>query len=844
MFSEGDAQYLLRALSRNRLILFAGAGFAAGAKNRIGTSLPVGSELARLIWKFLEYDGGYDSTPLPEMFEALLSSGTSHTSIRNFLEDHLICNETPAEYSALSVPYWYRIYTTNVDDLIPRIYSQIAPPALEILAYPDDDILERDQSLGKIQLIYLNGRLPCPPEKLTFGARQYARGALDDQPLYEQFIRDYATHPVIFVGTNLNEPLLWQHIESRERRMPDASEHRPKSFMISPRISQPKRAQLEQYNIVPVEGSTLDLLDWIKKNSPGLPSRIDVIKAAAPGIAEILSTLEVKGLSRRRVAEFAECFVKVPLSSEISSDRSLYLLGTTPRWEDMHRYLDAPRTLTDSIFAHVVDQLDREAGAIVAVLGTAGCGKSTILRRLGIRLSQAGRDVFFTNSERVPSPGVISDALEALVDRKSILLFDNAEIVLAALPGILKDILKSSVAPIVIIASRTNDFDRLWARFQGADDIKEFHVPNLDRTEIKGIINVLERNSLLGKLQGMPERERIREFENRAGKQILVAMREATSGYGFDEIIKDEFDKLVPQESKVLYLCVALATDAGYTISREQFVRCTDATPGEALHLLTRNLHDIVIPFDQAGDFLKLRHQHIAEYVIERVAPRPLLRDAYIRLLTVLSAEIGPRSRRSRAFGIYRDVINHLSIYRRFAKDMEEARSIYSSLSRHLQKDAQFWLQWGSLELEGGSLELAENYLDQAESLDDKNHHIKNARAHLLIKKGLEASDLSTAGVFFDDANKILTIRMTESSYADVYAIHIYCYYGYHWVRRWFPMEDNEQRTRLEELRRVADEGCKVHPRHQRVKAVKEGLDKAYFYLALPRDQRPLEPTM
>jgi hypothetical protein len=65
------------------------------------------------------------------------------------------------------------------------------------------------------------------------------------------------------------------------------------------------------------------------------------------------------------VAEFAECFVKVPLSLEISSDRSLYLLGTTPRWEDMHRGLDAPRTLTDSIFAHVVDELDRESGAIV-----------------------------------------------------------------------------------------------------------------------------------------------------------------------------------------------------------------------------------------------------------------------------------------------------------------------------------------------------------------------------------------------------------------------------------------------------------------------------------------------
>jgi len=593
-----------------------------------------------------------------------------------------------------------------------------------------------------------------------------------------------------------------------------------------------------------VEGSTFDFLNWIKKISPELPSRLEVVKAAAPAIAEIISSIELKGLPYRRMLEFAESFAKVPLSSELSSDRSLYLLGTSPRWEDLHRDLDTPREITDKILTHVLTQFDQKSGTIVALLGSAGCGKSTILRRLGIRLCQAGRDVFFTNSERIPSADAITSALETLTDRKCVLLFDNAEIALAGLPGILKRVLESPLPPTIVIASRTNDFDRLWARFQGSDEIEEFHVPNLNKPEIKGIIDVLERNDLLGKLQGLTETERIREFENRAHKQILVAMREATSGRGFDEIIKDEFDKLVPIESKILYLCAALVTDAGYSMTMEQFVRCADVTPSEALHLLARNLRDIVIPFDRGGEQLKLRHRHIAEFVIERVAPRPMLREAYIRLLTVLSSDIGPQNRRSKTFGLYRDVINHLSIYRRFAENLEEARSIYSALSSHLRKDAQFWLQWGSLELEGGSLEFAENYLDQAESLDDKNPHIKNAKAHLLIKKGLEAYNLQLAKELFDDGSKILLNRIQESAYQDVYAIHIYCFYGYHWVRRWFPLEDNEQKPRLELLLKTAEEGCKVHIRHQRLKNVKDGLLKAYLYLSIPRDQRPTEPTM
>ena len=84
----------------------------------------------------------------------------------------------------------------------------------------------------------------------------------------------------------------------------------------------------------------------------------------------------------------------------------------------------------------------------------------------------------------------------------------------------------------------------------------------LTRPEVLGIISVLEKNGLLGKLQGMTNDQRVHEFEARehAGKQLLVAMREATKGSGFDTIIKDEFDALQEHGIKLLYLLIALAT--------------------------------------------------------------------------------------------------------------------------------------------------------------------------------------------------------------------------------------------------------------------------------------------
>jgi len=50
MFEKNDEKYLLKAIADNRAILFLGAGFSRSANNKLGKSLPIGSELAKQIW--------------------------------------------------------------------------------------------------------------------------------------------------------------------------------------------------------------------------------------------------------------------------------------------------------------------------------------------------------------------------------------------------------------------------------------------------------------------------------------------------------------------------------------------------------------------------------------------------------------------------------------------------------------------------------------------------------------------------------------------------------------------------------------------------------------------------
>ena len=102
MFERGDEQYLVRAINRNQVNLVLGAGFSTLAKNRLGNHLPTGGQLAEHLWAFLGYPQPYDqASSLSELYEAMLASGKSLTTISDFLCSHLLSVDAPREYEEI-----------------------------------------------------------------------------------------------------------------------------------------------------------------------------------------------------------------------------------------------------------------------------------------------------------------------------------------------------------------------------------------------------------------------------------------------------------------------------------------------------------------------------------------------------------------------------------------------------------------------------------------------------------------------------------------------------------------------------------------------------------------------
>ena len=110
--------------------------------------------------------------------------------------------------------------------------------------------------------------------------------------------------------------------------------------------------------------------------------------------------------------------------------------------------------------------------------------------------------------------------------------------------------------PLVVIGSaRTNEWN------VKCEDLKSYVDEDLDlgylsEFEIEDLLLRLEINDCLGHLASLSLEARKLKLRQEYGRQLLVALHEATKNASFKDIIRDEYDHIYPAEAKVLYLDV------------------------------------------------------------------------------------------------------------------------------------------------------------------------------------------------------------------------------------------------------------------------------------------------
>lgn len=810
--------HLTGQFDRGLAILFTGAGFSRDARNIQGNSVLLVTELKRELWRLSFPDLPYDdTTSLQELFDyALIRHRTQ-------LADLLLgcftvdADSIPDWYARLFNLAWFRSYTLNVDDLVEATLRRhqlnrrlvTVSATTEYLSQASDAPVQ-----GNIlEVVHLNGRLSDGPAKITFSITQYAERLARQEPWYVRLASELLTHSFIFVGTQLDESPLWQHIELRRSRGRQTRELRPRSYLVTPNLNPAREAILADFNIA-----------WLQMTASQLFERI-LIHMEAPSIQGRHALAQIGNPLRRRELDDAAI-----VSQDNPHMKTEYLLGAEPIWADIQTGRAISRRCDEVLWGQITDSRKKAVPGAIIVTGTAGSGKSTALMKMCLRLVAQGIRVGWADRELSLSPREIRLSMR---EQKppAVVVIDDADLYGSEVSPLTREIASREPYPLLLLGIRSGRIDRVIKHAQLQEvPVSEFSMPPLEDEDIDALLDILESENRLGLLRGRTRNEQRHTFRDLSGRQLLVAMIKATSGKDLQEKAVDELEGLDAANAQI-YGLVSLASANRIGLFREEIVFGTGDTSNANLNavdlLIRRNL--LRVGHDGA---VYARHRLIAELVRDEIQRLGNARELIWGLAQIGASKVNPTMPRSaRPWRILRAVTSHEFLLR--SVGLEVGRNLYAGLEEILNWDYHYWLQRGSLEVESGSLTLARNFLDQAKALSPDDPFVDTERAYLWFSQACADPHTDTARVLADEARELLCGLISRYGDSDPYPFHVLGSQGLAWVRRGLTTFREKERY-LHSLVAVVRPGIERHPRNEDLVQLMEAIKREHLEIAIP----------
>jgi hypothetical protein len=792
-------------MARGEVVLFTGAGFSVGALDCNARPVPQVVELTREIAGLVWPDD--DSDPelsLPDTYAAALRE--KRGALADLVRARLTIapqTVTPNQLVWFTMP-WLRAYTLNIDDL-ESAAARIAAPPRRIESFSGLHGRLPLSTREALLYVHLNGMLSDVPD-VTFSDPQYGRRHSESNPLYEQLAADLISYPVVFVGTELRESLFWRYLALRDEKGDrGVKEMRPRSYLVTPKLPKDRQRLLAAYNIQLVESTADEFAEAVLS---------ELTESATHG----LSAIRVRqGLTAGKIVLASVS----DLASQPTPPRSDYLWGAQPTWDDIRSGRAVERAFESSL-------PDVPSHGCVVLTGTTGTGVSTTLMRLALTLG--------TDSDvRWVGPNHEFDARELghFLKRHSghlVLCIDDADTFGRALRDLVHDVVAEYTNITLILGLRAGRIDQLLPDWR-PDNVRTFEitVPELCDPDIDLLLGSLSRDNKLGALKSLSPAERVRELRNACGRQLIVAMYEATHGEKFETKIGEEFLAL-PAEQQLIYALTSLASSLRFSLTRDEILTATGDVSNTGLFALDRLAsRDILV---QRSNTYAARHRVIAELITDRLRNSGQLLPAYLGLTRAMAARYDPARRKTRETKLVTALLGHQRIVRNFA--ISDARIIYSEVEGFCRDDYHFWLQRGSLEVQAGSLSFARPYLLSARDGGEHDHRVHTEWAYFLLKDAWKHPRRPNSASQVLEAQEILLRRLEDSEGDDVYAWHIYGSQMLGWLRS-SPLARDVKQRELEVVKRRLEDGVRQHPSDRELRSLLEDIKGEWLGMAVAK---------
>lgn len=736
------------ALLNGRLVLLLGAGASIGCKNSLKTDLPLGCDLAKILAD--EMGEKFKNEDLSEVYSAAKETLGSDC-VHKIFERHYKHCVPSNEYKELVKYPFFRIYTLNIDDGFEKAAHKVAELKFNV-KHRSDNITEADPFFQTLDYIKLNGDISNPNKGFIFSAQEYGSSSSKEPLWYNELAKDYHKYTFIFIGTKLKESLFFHHIEKYKAK--SADDISKQSYILIPELTNIQKNSLSAYNIKHLQGKISDFTNWLSTEFETPPTSDNIVSNIRPEL-----TLENKNQSRNLslfsgVTPVNRSSLSLMKRTGTKSEIRNFYKGFKPSWFDILENVPANLVNTNKFFDDYLKENKPKPLELYILFGAAGCGKTTALKQLALWLADEGnRNVYFIEEYKDNFQNLIVE----LDYRNKGIYYVFIEKISDVAPKIAEIISASKSNKAIFISSENT---RIW-RTRVKEHLNNYLTKSIDISHIHEedadlILDKLETFGNWTRLSKMSQKNQKIEILKKSKKQLLIGLIEATSGEGFNQIIKKDYISITSESEKALLLLAGLAANQRVPSNEATLTRALmslELTPN--VSYLASQMPDIV---SYANGNVTTRHRVYVSTLFKLYVPQEEILKiitAYIKAFSVYQFPIVQHISRNES-SIYKHLVNAKTLKRILNNNKRNVLSVYEEFEKILEHEGLFLMQYGLALRSFGDNHQAFEKLRIAHEAYPDSPQIEHALAQQRIILACTNNDETAALTHFAEAEIVL----------------------------------------------------------------------------------------
>lgn len=597
-----DLVELARQLNPSQTVLLLGAGSSVPSGGPTGKQLA--SKLAKRLHGFRDDSDSYSLAEVCSVFEARAGRADLAKAIRaEFIQ------LTPAGGLQLLPSFdWYRIYSTNFDQLVEAVYSD-ADRQLTVVRSNFD--LSRDRMDGSAELFKIHG---CMTEDEGFGnkSRMLLTEADYEEPdnfrqiAFRALSGDMLTKDVLVVGQSLAD----EHLRDLVRealKLHNTAGTPGRVFVLSFEPNETRASLLRDRGAQVYFGDLDHFLDTLLRE---LPSE------------EVRSEERTSGFDPSALpSELLGATTSVGHSLQLASNVRKLFNGSAATYAD----ISSRFTFARSIHQDVISSLRERP--IAVLLGAGGVGKTTLARQIAVDIGQSV-DAAWEHNSAFPFRAdrwIEYEGRLRQLEKSAVLIVDDCTDALSQVSALCDHLgrTESPALQLVLTATTGKWKQRSKSRFVFTHG-QAFTLSRLSPVDISALVDLTATTPAIRELVEqrflmLPRGEQLRVLRDRCSADMYVCMKNIFASEEIDFILLREFTEL-PDEAQDVYRHVSALQALGARVHRQLILRMLGMEVGGLTAILDQ-LSGVVSEFDiNARDGLygwETRHRVIAEVIAQ-----------------------------------------------------------------------------------------------------------------------------------------------------------------------------------------------------------------------------------